>query len=110
VGDYSCPSESDQASGEVCLLWLGSQPDGQSSRSDMVDAAAPASSRRDTVVNQALVRRQIWAVTTPVLSGHEPAASGSSGTAASLSMLTLPGGCKTQVRACLMWSLLMLAS
>ena len=64
VGNYSCPSESGQASNEVRLLWLGSQPDGRPSRSDMVDAAAPAVGSRNTVVNQALVRRQIWAVRT----------------------------------------------
>ena len=45
----------------------------------MVDDSAVCISRRNTVVDQALVHPQIREVTIPFLSGHAPAASGSSG-------------------------------
>jgi hypothetical protein len=57
--DYPALGESDQAPGEVRLLWPGCQPDGYPAGSGMVDDAALGISHRDAIVNQALVQSQV---------------------------------------------------
>ena len=54
----------------------------------MVDDSTVSLRRRNTVVDHALVHPEIREIARPFLSGHAPAASGSSGSAASFSLLT----------------------
>ena len=60
LGDRAGLDEADQAPGEVLFLWPGGQPDGQPPGGDVIDDGAPAVSVRDAVVDQALVKGQVW--------------------------------------------------